>query len=302
MTSNYKTTHILTIEPEMFWSGRSSSSPIDVEFDIDGNILICNSTDEILKFNEDGKFLSRLSIGYDRKICGISCNENGEIYMTDDKAKEVIVCDDEGQITFNFPVNGKSSDYEPNTMTLGGLVVSKEDGMVFVVDQESNHVLRFSKDAKLLNEISYGSNHGKGTIRSAQYVALDASYNVLVNDSQQNRVQVFRPDGQFVRSLRGSRHPGTSLEYFNQPSGIAVFENGHVAVGCQSGLFACKNTSYGPIVRRFDDKNSANGILGTKGIAATKGNTMAVALAMQDAESTIELFKYDLAVKEETEC
>ncbi|XP_071953042.1 uncharacterized protein [Antedon mediterranea] len=283
-STNYKNTHLLTIEPDTYWSRRTTSDPVDVEFDIEGNILVCNATDEIIKFNQQGQFLSRFSVGLDRKIKGMSCNENGEIFMTDDNAKEVIVCDDEGQVTFDFSV---PRDAE-SSMNLRGLVVSNETGDVYVVDSYAAKVLRLTKNGKLLNKLGI-YNEIKGTLVSPCYIALDSNQNVLVNDKDQNRVQVFRPDGQFVRSLRGCRHPGTSLEFLNQASGIAVLANGTVAVGSQAGLFVCKNESYGPIIRRFDDKNSSNGIMGTKGIA-TYRNVMAVALSIQNAESTIELF------------
>ncbi|XP_071964158.1 uncharacterized protein [Antedon mediterranea] len=283
-SSNYERTHLLTIEPDTYWS--MTSDIVDVEFDINGNILVCNSTDEIIKFNQQGKFLSKFSVGLNRKIKGMSCNKKGQIFMTDDNAKEVIVCDGKGQVTFTFLVS--RDPIHPR-----GLVVSKETGDVFVVDSYAKNVLRFTEDGKSLKTFRPIGiyNEVKGNLVSPFYIALDSNQNVLVNDTEQNRVQVFRPDdGQFVRSLRGCRHPGTSLEFLNQPNGIAVFENGAVAVGSQAGLFVCKNESYGPILRRFDDKNSSNSIMGTKGIA-TYRNILAVALSIANAESTIELFK-----------
>ncbi|XP_071953187.1 uncharacterized protein [Antedon mediterranea] len=295
-SSNYESTHLLSIEPNTYWSNTTgqvtSSDPVDVEFDIDGNILVCNATDEILRFSQQGKFLSRFSVGLDRKIRGMSCNEKDEIFMTDGNAKEVIVCDDEGKVTSNISVLDPSENKEK--VNIRGLVVSDKSGEVFVI--VDYQVRRLKKDGKLLNKIGIndtGSYYRTGKLEGPCYIALDENQNVLVNDGNQKRVQVFRPDGQFVRSLRGGRQiERPHLGCFDVPGGIAVFENGSVAVGCQRGLFVCKNKSYGPVIRRFDDENSSNSIMGTKGIA-TYRNVMAVAITVRSAEPTIELFKYD---------
>jgi len=58
-------------------------------------------------------------------------------------------------------------------------------------------------------------------------VAVDGDGNIVVADSQNNRVQIFDAAGRFLRKF-GSK--GAGFGQFDQPWGVAVDRMGHVIV------------------------------------------------------------------------
>ncbi|NLX44247.1 MAG: TIGR03663 family protein, partial [Chloroflexi bacterium] len=71
------------------------------------------------------------------------------------------------------------------------------------------------------------SGSGNGQLNAPKGIALDAQGNLYVADSQNHRVQVFDPQGQFVRSM-GSQ--GSELGQLQEPWGVAVCDDGTVYV------------------------------------------------------------------------
>ena len=58
-------------------------------------------------------------------------------------------------------------------------------------------------------------------------VAIDDMGNIIVADTQNNRVQVFDAEGKFLRKF-GSR--GSGFGQFDQPWGVAIDKQGHIVV------------------------------------------------------------------------
>lgn len=101
-------------------------------------------------------------------------------------------------------------------------------GEVFVVQDgpfSKCRVLLFSSDGKFLRVLC-GTGTGKGSDQfdAPHGVAVDGKGLVFVADHSNGRVQVFKRDGSFVRSIDTKAH-GTS-----QPYGVAVSSRGEVFV------------------------------------------------------------------------
>ncbi|HYN70153.1 MAG TPA: NHL repeat-containing protein, partial [Candidatus Eisenbacteria bacterium] len=72
-----------------------------------------------------------------------------------------------------------------------------------------------------------GHGAGPGQLDGPRGIAVDPKGNILVADTQNNRIQRFAPDGTFLASF-GKR--GVGPGEFNEPNGVAVDSRGHIFV------------------------------------------------------------------------
>jgi len=68
---------------------------------------------------------------------------------------------------------------------------------------------------------------GNGQFFRPNGVAVDLEGNILVTEGRNNRVQIFRPDGNFLTKFGSA---GTGPSQFDRPSGIAVTPDGYIVV------------------------------------------------------------------------
>ena len=81
-----------------------------------------------------------------------------------------------------------------------GLGLDKE-GNILIADQKGSKVLRYTVEGKYLNEIGKGSGYEPGQFTEPRIVTSDSEGLIYVTDSKGDRprIQVFNPDGTFVR-------------------------------------------------------------------------------------------------------
>jgi sugar lactone lactonase YvrE len=80
-------------------------------------------------------------------------------------------------------------------------VVIDDDGNVIVVDENSHRVVRYSPEGKFLGEIGYGAGREAGQFTKPRDAAIGPAGRIYVSDekSDRPRIQIFSPDGEFVR-------------------------------------------------------------------------------------------------------
>lgn len=156
----------------------------------------------ILTFDEKGEFLRAFGDGMFTSAHGLRLDAEGNIWVTDNG---------------NHTVTKFSSDGKP-LMTLGEKDVPGDDdrrfnkptdvafaasGDFYVSDGYGNsRVVKFNKDGKYL--LAWGKpGKGPGEFNLPHAVQLDASGNVYVGDRENDRVQVFDPNGKFLRQFGG---------------------------------------------------------------------------------------------------
>jgi DNA-binding beta-propeller fold protein YncE len=115
----------------------------------------------------------------------------------------------------------------------GGLAIDNENRLLYVSDAEQDLVLVYDADPphKLIRKIGKpGTKHTStvpGEFAKPTGVAVDEDGNLYVSDTWNNRVEVFDPDGNFIRTFgKAGDGPG----YFARPKGIAIDGDGHVWV------------------------------------------------------------------------
>jgi len=119
----------------------------------------------------------------------------------------------------------KDSEYLVNPHGIG----LDKQGNVLISDLGNNRVMRFTKEGRFLTEIGLKSGHGPGQFSQPRVVVTDHDGNIYVADqkSDRPRIQVFDPNGQFLRIFaeKGTR-PGDIL----RAHGMGFDPEGHLFV------------------------------------------------------------------------
>ncbi|MHC4482772.1 MAG: NHL repeat-containing protein [Planctomycetota bacterium] len=76
-----------------------------------------------------------------------------------------------------------------------------KDGNILIADQDNSRVMRFTPEGKYLGDIGPGSGSKPGTFTEPRVVLTDTEGRIWVSDSKADepRIQVFTPDGTFIR-------------------------------------------------------------------------------------------------------
>lgn len=116
---------------------------------------------------------------------------NEELIVCDTGHNRILILDSKTGDVLN--IIGKGTLSIPTSVTISG-------NNIIVADSGNNRVKVFDLTEGLLREIgTVGS--GKGQFRSPEVVAVDCLGFILVGDAGNARIQVFQPDGTFVKIL-----------------------------------------------------------------------------------------------------
>jgi uncharacterized protein len=173
----------------------------------------------ILKYDASGKLLASWGSGMFIFPHGATVDRDGNLWVTDARAENGI-----GHQVFKFDRNGKV------LMTLGkkgvsgsgpGLfdqptdVVIAPNGDIFVTDShrngKNNRVVKFTRAGTFVKEWGKKGS-GRGEISEPHTIAMDSRGRLFVGDRENNRIQIFDQDGQWIDEWR----------QFGRPSGIYI--------------------------------------------------------------------------------
>jgi len=151
---------------------------------------------------------------------GIDVDQTGRIYLTDSKAKVVHIFSDYGKTyVTGF---GRGIFKRPT-----GIAVNPKTSELLVVDTLQSRIFRFELSGLKLKGSFGGNGIAEGRFHYPTHIAVTPSGNIIVSDSLNFRVQLFSPEGGFLKTLGSMGHnPGT----FSRPKGVASDSDGHIYV------------------------------------------------------------------------
>jgi len=216
--------------------------PFSVNVDKWGRLLVVDTGwHKVLMFDFKNKkltFLGRSGIGMLLNPLGVTSDNKGNIYVTDADGKRVIVYDPTGAFLTAF--GGQNILDRPS-----GIVVNSKLGYIYVVDTWAHQVKAFDRrNGKLLFVIGkkgekfknvpkgsldevWNRSSEKGEFRFPTNIAIGPHGNIYVVDTMNFRVQIFDPNGKFIKSFgQIGNTPGT----FSRPKGIGLDSEGHIYV------------------------------------------------------------------------
>ena len=176
----------------------------------------------ILEFDTSGKLLKSFGAGMFVFPHGIYADKDGNVWVTDGQGKDgrghqVFKFSPEGKILMKLGTAGVAGS-GPNFFNQPNAVAFAPNGDVFIAEghggDAGNRIVKFSKDGKYLKE--WGKKGvGPGEFDLPHCLAFDTKGRLLVGDRNNNRIQVFDQEGNFIEQFT----------QFSRPSGIAVDKN-----------------------------------------------------------------------------
>lgn len=189
-------------------------------------------------FDTEGNFIRQLGrkgkgFGHFSAPEGITTDRHGNIYVADTCNHRVQVLDSDGVFLRELGVVSSETLQDGRRYTKTefneptGVAVSQDGSLVYVADA-GNHRIKVFDGSSGERVLMFGSRgRNKGQFETPECLAVDPEGFMLVGDSGNGRVQVFRRDGTFVRYL-GTRV--STRGEFGWVSGVALSRSLDVVV------------------------------------------------------------------------
>jgi sugar lactone lactonase YvrE len=195
--------------------------------------LIHRGDHPLIVLNREGDVVDSWGDGLFGRTHSVRIDHDGMVYCVDDGNHAILKFTPKGELLLTLGTPGKPSDtgavgvdYRTIKRAAGPFnrvtdIAFGERGELFVSDGYGNaRIHHFSRDGELLN--SWGSpGNGPGQFHIPHGIAIDRAGRVLVADRENNRIQIFKQDGQFVAEWSDA----------NRPSTLFVDDRGNVFVG-----------------------------------------------------------------------
>ncbi len=215
----------------------------------------------VMVFDPDGTFLSAWGEGVFARAHGITIGPDDSVYCTDDLDHTVRKFTPEGRLLLTLGTSGKPSEtgatsIDYRTIRHAGLpfyfptnVALSPAGEIYVTDGYGNaRVHKFSPTGKLL--FSWGApGNGPGQFKVPHGIAVDRHGTVFVADRENSRIQIFSPEGEFLREWVDIARPCQVA--FDARGNLFIAELGYRA-GMWPGTFPPTPNATGGRVSIFD--------------------------------------------------
>ncbi len=137
-------------------------------------------------------------------------------------------------------------------------------GNIWVLDGYNARVQEFNSSGTYITQFGsngfgngqFGINPSSGANSIAQALAIDASNNIFVADTYNNRVEEFNSSGTYVRQFGSG---GSGNGQFNAPKGIAIDASGNVWVADLGDCRVQEFSNTGSYIGQFGSCGSGNG-------------------------------------------
>jgi DNA-binding beta-propeller fold protein YncE len=154
--------------------------------------------DPLIVFDSKGKYLRSWGKGMFGNPHGLRVDREGFVWITDNGDHQVMKFTKEGKLLMTLGIKGKAGT-DPKTFNRPTDIAFAKNGDFYVSDGYGNsRVVKFNKDGKYLSD--WGKKGTKpGEFNTPHSVALDSKGTVYVSDRENNRIQIFDPNGKFLR-------------------------------------------------------------------------------------------------------
>jgi streptogramin lyase len=197
-----------------------------------------SNLDPILKFDASGKLVKSFGAGLFVFPHGLYVDRDGNIWVTDGlgkdgKGHQVFKFSPEGQVLLRLGKPGKAGD-GPDEFNAPSAVVTAPDGDIFVADGHGGNtnarVVKFTKEGKFIK--TWGKKgSAPGEIDIPHVIAMDSSGRLFLGDRQNNRIQIFDQEGNYI----------DQWFQFSRPSGVFIDKNDIIYVADSESESVSKN-------------------------------------------------------------
>jgi DNA-binding beta-propeller fold protein YncE len=243
---------------EQLPAGYAHPDVADVGVDSTGRVyLFCRSEHPVLVYERDGRFVRSWGEGvFTMRAHGITVAPDDSIWFTDDGDQTVRRFTGEGRLLQTIGTSGRASDTGYDGKTVASVaragppfnrptnLAVAPNGDLYVSDGYGNaRVHRFSPTGELRR--SWGEpGSGPGQFMIPHGVTVHRDGRVFVCDRENDRIQIFSPDGEFLAEWTDVQRP-TQL-VFDERGGAIVAE-----LTWRKGL---RSFRHGPITRHLPSR------------------------------------------------
>jgi DNA-binding beta-propeller fold protein YncE len=221
-------------------AGISWQEATSVAVDSQDRVYVFNRGEHpVIVFDRSGRFLQSWGEGVFARPHGITIGPDDSLYLTDDLDHTVRKFNTHGKLLLTLGTSGQASNtgatsVDYRTITHAGPpfhfptnVALSPTGEIYVTDGYGNaRVHKFSPTGELL--LSWGApGSGPGEFHVPHGIAVDGDGNVVVADRENDRLQIFSPQGEFLSAWIELARP--SQIAFDAAGNLIVAELGYRA-------------------------------------------------------------------------
>ncbi len=157
-----------------------------------------DKADPIVVFDAKGNYLRSWGRGMFGNEHGMRADPDGNIWVTDNGDHQVMKFDNKGELLLTLGVKGEQGEDE-NHFYRPTDIAFAPTGEVYISDGYGNaRVVKFTKAGKYIT--AWGKHGtGPGEFDTVHSVAVDSKGTVYVADRENNRIQIFDPNGKYLR-------------------------------------------------------------------------------------------------------
>lgn len=201
--------------------------PMGLAISKDGQRLYVSDFAQLQVFIFDFAKKTFRKIGDEERLArpvGIALDAKENLYVVEQAKKGISVFDPQGK-KLRFIT-------DPSLERPSGIAIDDARRKIYVADtghtKSKEHTIKiFSLAGQFLGKIGHGKGDAPGQFLFPTYLTLDSQGNLYVTDTLNSRVQMFDPDGKYVKTF-GQR--GTGWGMFDKPKGVATDSFGNVYV------------------------------------------------------------------------
>ena len=192
----------------------------------------------LLKFDASGRLVQSFGAGLLLFPHGVHVDRAGNVWVTDalgkdGKGHQVLKFSPQGQLLMRLGKAGRAGS-GPDEFNAPSSVYVAPNGDIFVGDghgRDTNaRIVKFDKDGKLV-KIWGKKGSGPAELDTPHALAMDSRGRLFVGDRQNNRIQIFDQDGNYL----------DQWHQFSRPSGIFIDRNDNIYVADSESESVAKN-------------------------------------------------------------
>ena len=196
----------------MLPEGMEMGAPASVAFDGDGHLLVLTRGDKtFFEFDRDGRFVRAFGDKLFTRAHGLRIDRQGDLWATDVGAHVVVKLNRDGEALLTLGTRGEAGEWNEATgsrkLNQPTDIAIADNGDIFITQGHTPgpngdaRVLKLSADGSFITQWG-GKGAGPGQFQVAHGIDLDAQGRPWVADRENQRIQVFEPDGTFVREIK----------------------------------------------------------------------------------------------------
>jgi DNA-binding beta-propeller fold protein YncE len=200
--------------------------PLDIDFDVDGNIFICdNGNDRIVKLNPRFGFVREVGgfgVGNEQfsDPADIAFDNKLTLFVADSQQRKIKRFDRDLNFIDLFSEYKDESGSSSLIGKPGGIYISRP-GDIYISDLDNDRVLILDSFYRLRAEVG-GFGTGFGELSNPLGLTVDSSDRLYVADSDNHRISVYNSLGEFEGELGNDQ--------LRSPSDVEIDKNGVIFV------------------------------------------------------------------------